>query len=260
MKKYFCASDIHSFYDEWVLALEEAGFDLKNPEHIIIVCGDLFDRGSQSQECYQFVKSMIDTNRCVYVRGNHEDLLFDCVKEIKSSHVGYHHNSNGTMKTLSDFMNCSEYDLLCGCYETTKFNRVTKELEDFIDNNCVDYFDLGNKVFVHGWIPSYQHIEDYHDATCADWEKARWENGFEMWRNKKCRPENKTVVIGHWHCSYGWSHIDMMYKEFPQRNHPDFNKSFKPWIRDGIIAIDSCTAYTEKVNVIVFDEEGNLVG
>ena len=253
MKKYFCASDIHSFYDEWMRALEESGFDLKNPEHVVIICGDLFDRGSQSQECYQFVKSMIDKNRCVYVRGNHEDLLFDCVKELKLSHVGYHHNSNGTIRTLSDFMNCSEYDLICGCYETAKFNRITKELEDFIDKNCVDYFDLGDKVFVHGWIPSYQHIDDYHHATSDDWKEARWENGMEMYRLNITVPD-KTVVCGHWHTSYG-------HQKLTKKCTTEFGADacFDSLILDGIIALDACTAYTHKVNVVVFDEHGNLM-
>ena len=46
--KYFVSSDIHGFFDEWQNALTDKGFDLNNPEHKIILCGDLFDRGSQS--------------------------------------------------------------------------------------------------------------------------------------------------------------------------------------------------------------------
>lgn len=31
--KYFVSSDIHGYYDEWMKALGENGFDEKNPEH-----------------------------------------------------------------------------------------------------------------------------------------------------------------------------------------------------------------------------------
>ena len=59
MIKYFCSSDIHSFYTEWMLALKSKGFDANNPDHKIIVCGDLLDRGHESIECINFMKNMI---------------------------------------------------------------------------------------------------------------------------------------------------------------------------------------------------------
>ena len=43
MKKYFVASDIHSFYTTFIKELTKTGFDLNNEAHIIIIFGDLFD-------------------------------------------------------------------------------------------------------------------------------------------------------------------------------------------------------------------------
>ena len=82
MIKYFACSDIHSFYDEWMLALTNYGFDKTNPDHKVIVCGDLFDRGPQSRECFEFVKTLHSQDRLIYVKGNHEELLFDCVHAL----------------------------------------------------------------------------------------------------------------------------------------------------------------------------------
>ena len=53
--KYFVSSDIHGHYDEWQLALNEAGFDFNNPNHKIVHCGDLFDRGRQPKQIIDFV-------------------------------------------------------------------------------------------------------------------------------------------------------------------------------------------------------------
>ena len=53
--KFFVSSDIHGFFDEWQLALNNAGFDINNPNHKIIICGDLFDRGRQSKEIVNFI-------------------------------------------------------------------------------------------------------------------------------------------------------------------------------------------------------------
>ena len=39
--KYFIFSDVHSFYDELMLALNNAGFDKDNPEHAIVSLAEI---------------------------------------------------------------------------------------------------------------------------------------------------------------------------------------------------------------------------
>lgn len=41
MKKFFVVSDVHGFYDEMIEALNKAGFDKNNKDHVFISCGDL---------------------------------------------------------------------------------------------------------------------------------------------------------------------------------------------------------------------------
>ncbi|MFI3251938.1 MAG: metallophosphoesterase, partial [bacterium] len=55
MKKYFVFSDVHGHYDELMRDLRLAGFDEKNEEHIIVSCGDNFDRGPKSFEMFVFL-------------------------------------------------------------------------------------------------------------------------------------------------------------------------------------------------------------
>ena len=57
MKTYFVCSDIHGFYKEWMKSLKEAGFNKNNPEHILIVLGDIFDRGNEPWKVYKFLTS-----------------------------------------------------------------------------------------------------------------------------------------------------------------------------------------------------------
>ena len=58
MKKYFVCSDVHSFFKEMMVALTENGYDKNDPNHILVICGDLFDRGDESKEMFEFVKSL----------------------------------------------------------------------------------------------------------------------------------------------------------------------------------------------------------
>lgn len=95
--KYFVSSDIHGFFDEWQNALKEKGLDFNNPEHKIILCDDLFDRGSQIKEIIDFVLKY--KVKVILIRGNHEDLMKQMI-ERKSSDYG--DLCNSTAQTIVD--------------------------------------------------------------------------------------------------------------------------------------------------------------
>jgi len=78
MATYFCVSDVHSFYDEMIEALDNAGFDIENPNHIFISLGDLLDRGPKPKECLEFV-NRLPKNRKILIKGNHERLMEQCI-------------------------------------------------------------------------------------------------------------------------------------------------------------------------------------
>ena len=77
--KYFVSADIHGFYNEWISALNENGFDVNNPDHKIIVCGDLFDRGTQAKKLQAFVIELLIKGKIILVKGNHEDLVVELI-------------------------------------------------------------------------------------------------------------------------------------------------------------------------------------
>lgn len=257
--KYFISSDIHSYYNEWKEALDNKGFDINNNEHVIVVLGDLFDRGEQHQQIIDFLLSL-PVERTILIKGNHEDLLDTLVKR------GYplqHDISNGTYATLME---------LCKLpYRAFDTNQVTELLTQCryytLRDRMVDYYELDNYIFVHGWIPvtpvkeyiktsyypscEFEYNPDWRNATEQEWEDARWRNGMHMWQQGIKEP-NKTILCGHWHCSWGWSHIRQERKEFPNMGEPERAlKSFEPFIDDGIMAIDACTAYSHIVNCVV---------
>ena len=254
-KKVFVVSDVHSFFDELMTALAEKGFDRNNKNHILCVCGDLFDRGPKSRELFELAKELQAQDRLIYVTGNHESLLFDCMAEIYRGRVpSGHHFSNGTVKTICQF--CGENEWIV--YDPTWRNKICEIMQpvlDFISDNCVDYAEIGDYILVHGYLPCAHGAENFRLASSEAWERARWENGMEMWKYPNNRIQGKTVIVGHFHCSWGWSHIRQQRKEFPQKSRKDWQKSFEPFVDDGIMAIDACTAYTGLCNVIVIEED-----
>lgn len=239
--KYFVSGDIHGFFDEWQNALKDKGFDLNDPEHKIILCGDLFDRGNQPKEIIDFVLKHKD--KVILIRGNHEDLMEQMIERNSSD---YGDICNGTAQTIVDLYpewQISEFDL----------KKIAKEtrLQEVLDM-CVDYYETKHYIFVHGWIPiienCYLYDSDWKAARKERWEKARWANPVEMYRYEIYEP-NKTIVCGHWHCSALWHEQNPdEYEEFGDK------ANFEPFITGNMIAIDTCTTYSHKVNVVVLED------
>lgn len=258
--KYFAVSDVHSFYKELTDVLDAGGFEIDNDSHHLIICGDLFDRGDQSIDCFNFVSKLKDMNRLHYVKGNHETLLKICLNDMgRGKYIDRHHVSNGTLGTISQFLGINVYDALMGLYDSKKFVEFYSMINSFIDDTCVDYFEVADYVFVHGWIPTIKSEDGYMaadlDYTSADehqWERARWENGMELWKLGVKIPD-KTIVMGHWHSSYGHAVIHKDGKEWGD------DAKFTPFEDNGIIALDACTAYTRCMNCLILDVEDNKV-
>lgn len=253
MKKYFVTSDVHSAYSELMEALRKKGFDIDNENHILIICGDLFDRMNETVQCYEFAQKMAELNRLIYVRGNHENLLFECVDEIRKGYsLGYHHYSNGTIKSMAQLCGeVSEWIFYDPDKRATIYPKI-KPVLDFITNNTVNYFELGDYIFVHSWVPVFNHLSNFRDADQIDWNAAMWGNPYEMAELTHTKLEGKTVVFGHFHTSWPREHF---------HGEPEWGDgaNFDVYYGNGYIALDACVAYSGYLNCIVFEEDDNGV-
>lgn len=258
--KFFVCSDIHSYYTPWMKALDAAGFNEHEIDHKIILCGDLFDRGGESWECYKFVKRMLENDKIIYVKGNHEQLLLDCCER------GYpksHDYSNGTVHTIWDLGASNPVDP----YDFEECAKLTKARIDRLLKNSVNYYETEHYIFVHSWIPviskdglpahytknrSFEYDPNWREASREDWGAATWGNPFDM-AEKGLNQTGKIITFGHWHCSTGWANVEGL-SEFGA------DAKFDPYYGDGIIGIDACTARNGKCNVIVLEDELLEVG
>lgn len=250
--KLFVTSDIHSFFTIFYDELKGKGFEENNPDHLLIVCGDLFDRGPETVELIEYINSLTNV---VLVKGNHETLM---EKMWNRGYAKSHDQSNGTLRTANDIL----YDHAEDMGNKEPFTIVKEALQP-IFNRMVDYFETSNYVFVHGWIPMRFDPDDpfaiYDEPTLydpnwreGDWEEARWFNGMKKALNEVIVPD-KTVVCGHWHCSYG--HMRDSIKTDNWISEFDEDAIWDPYYSKGIIAIDRCTAHTKECNVLVLEDE-----
>ena len=255
--KYYVVADVHGFYTELYNELEEKGFFKDIEPHKLIVCGDLFDRGDEALKLQSFIMELIVKNEVILIRGNHEDLLLTLIKDWDNNgFLHSHHNSNGTVDTVLQLTETKT--ITVNNKEEVKEKIINTPFVKEIIPRMINYYETEKYVFVHGWIPCdaigfgghanrFIYKENWRELEEVDWNFARWYNGMEAARQGVIEP-NKTIVCGHWHCSYGHAKIEGEGSEFGE------DANFNPYISKGIIAIDACTVSTKKINCLVVDD------
>lgn len=261
--KYYVVSDIHGYYRHLINALEEAGFFNDEGEYKLVVCGDLLDRGPEANKTVEFITQLMNEDKLIYILGNHEDLLVQCLHDIViggiysiANGMSYHY-FNKTWDTILQLSQMSEAEAYNNPNELV--NRVMDSpFYKKLLPNCVNYYETSNYIFTHGWIPclvdifnpvvKYQRNPDWRNAEIEAWRSARWFNGMEIACKYNITEPEKTIVCGHWRTSYG---------------HAQFNHSctesgndaiHAPFSAKGILAIDSSVAITSTINCVVIED------
>ena len=246
--RYYVTADIHGFYTPFINALTASGYFKDTGEKKLIICGDLFDRGAGELELQKFV--LENKEDLILIRGNHEDLFCELAGRDQGL-AYYHHVHNGTYQTA---LTLTGYDVTMARirhFDFAESARKTPYYKDIIPS-MLDYFETAHYIFIHGWIPCFEEPmlmkrDDWRTAAPKDWEKARWINGMAA-AKAGVTEEGKTIVCGHWHCSFGHSNFEGKGSEFGE------DADFSPYYGDGIIALDACTGHSGRVNVIVLED------
>ena len=259
--KYYVVADVHGFYTELIDVLKRKGFFEDNSPHKLVVCGDLFDRGKEAVKLQDFILDLMAKDEVVLIRGNHEDLMVELIQEIDQGLIkalqGTHHWSNGTVDTMlqlpgvtADEVKKNPEKCVSKMVKTPFFKAMLPAM--------VDFFEIEHYIFTHGWIPCstmrypggairYIKEDSWRVADEKTWRLARWYNGMEAARQGAIEP-GKTIVCGHWHCSYGNAKILGKGEEF------GLFADYSPYYNTGVIGLDTCTAITRKINCLVIED------
>jgi len=144
-KVYFCMSDIHSFYDEMMDALNKAGFDPSNKRHVLLIIGDIFDRGKKPLEIYNFLKSLPRDQR-ILIRGNHESLLKELVsKNFPESH-DFHNGTVDTLYYLNGMLDSRQYKTWINGRIEKPINELKKKYGKIDESNFMEFYEEKSKI------------------------------------------------------------------------------------------------------------------
>ena len=197
MKEYFILSDIHSQYDLLMNALKKAEFDMENDNHILIIAGDVLDRGYQGDEVIRFIETLVIKKRVLGVLGNHDVFLLDLVDNtFEMKKIIWNCDKNGFKETL-----------LLGWNPSKEFQMEIKTIEKIGRNLNGKYsvflewlrelplfLEFKNHVIVHGFLDFS--LDDWHYTSK---QFATWERGFN---NLVPDEFQKYLIFGHTPNSY----------------------------------------------------------
>ena len=241
-RKLFVVSDIHGHCTILKESLQNAGYDENNANHLLICCGDLFDRGDENREVYEYIRTL---KHKVLIKGNHDERIYTI---LSNGRAEYFELRSGTEETMEEFFGRGFMDHCGWLLLSEEGKQFSQELRAFIDT-MVDYFETEHYVFTHGWLPLNRErstpciAEEWRTADNTAWYKARitdWLTGY----TSGALLADKTIICGHMPTLFA-SKLD------PVRDPKDGSIFYG----DRMIAIDAGTYTSKRVNVLVLEEE-----
>jgi len=134
-------------------------------DHIIFL-GDYVDGWSESPAVLDFLIELQSTHACVFMRGNHDELLCEWLHNSKDNLMWYRHGGESTVNAYA------KLDAL------TKKKHVAflQSLENY-------YLDDKNRLFVHAGFTNMNGVAFEHFPKLFYWERTLWEMALALDKN-----------------------------------------------------------------------------
>lgn len=260
-KKIFFCSDIHGEFQILRNTLDEVGFDEENPNHLLVVLGDINDRGREFLNLYKYLKILCDDGKAIVTSGNHHSFLVDFLEGKNPSYCYFNYRYNGLNETIADlwhrtnpfeswlFLNGDKFnnddlaDSVFGMFQKECAKDINEEYPDLLPwlKSMPKYFESKNYIGAHASLDL--NAEDWRNPD-RDWYDLEFDDGsFICYKNNT----GKTVVVGHFDTGSLRSmwQIDSKDKD----DHSILKTS------DNEVFIDGCVPLTKIVNIFVAEDE-----
>jgi len=236
--QYFVTSDIHGHYQVLREFLKKSGYDESNPSHHLLVLGDLFDRGDESKEVFEYLYRLHQAKKATILLGNHDLFMLELLEE-NYERAKFNVARNGFLQTLESFTDYkfANRDTPLHIYKKA-IEEAYPNLYDWISSFPL-YLELDDYIFVHGGV----------DPTLEDWKKASRFEFVWSYEVKMDPVPGKTVVAGHHRVA---TIREPFYHDYKALflEHPEM---FDPLYLEGKILIDRFVEVTKELNVVKFE-------
>ena len=185
MAKIFAIGDIHGGLRALIQLLEKAEI---TPEDRLIFLGDYVDGWSDSAEVVSYLIELSRQNTCIFLRGNHDDLVHRWLETGELNDQWLQHGGQSSIDG----------------YRTLSAEEKKKHLQ-FYEQMLNYYIDKENRLFVHAGFTNQKGPENEYTNTPFYWDRTLWEMVLSI--DPKIQPEDKNypkrlkifkeIFIGH---------------------------------------------------------------
>lgn len=227
MKKLFVIGDVHGEYQLFTSLL----MDFHEESHQLVLIGDLLDRGKDSKKCLLLGKELVEKYQAVYLKGNHEDLFLNFLKDPEERYKNYLLNGGG--ETIESLLHAGAVEEYSATEISLMIQSRYKSLITFLE--ALPYFyEWHQYLCVHAGVNL--ELTDWRHTTNRDYLWIRKE--FHEGKNRT----NRKIIFGHTPTMY-------LHKEMTET---------KLWQSDDKIGLDGGGVYGGSIHGVIFDREGIL--
>ena len=185
-RRILAVSDIHGNLPFFQGLLKQAAF---SPEDILVLNGDLLEKGRDSLALLRYVMELSRTHTVYPVCGNCDGLVYrffetdELDRRFYASYLPQHPES--TIRQLADEMGYSDWKDFPGlraalCRHYPEIRSWLAEMPTILETEHL--------VFVHGGVPSLEHMEGLNRWKCMKNDDFRGQG----------HTFSKFVIVGHW--------------------------------------------------------------
>lgn len=155
MNSTYVIGDIHG----GLRALKQVlGLLPKAKDDLFIFLGDYVDGWSEASETVSFLINFSETNNCVLLRGNHDELVYAFLKEKENNTMWLAHGGESSKKSYEKI---SEVKL--------------KEHLYFFENLKNYYIDSSNRLYLHAGFTNQNGPQHEYFPNTVYWDRTLWE-------------------------------------------------------------------------------------
>lgn len=163
MKRTLVVGDIHGGYRALLQILERANV---TTEDTLIFLGDFMDGWSESPEVLDFLIQLNQTHTCIFIKGNHDELVIDWLEErfenINES-MWFKHGGKATVEAYANIDKVKKKEHIA----------FLKELKNY-------YLDSENRLFIHAGFTNLHGVEYEYFPKLFYWDRTLWEMALAM--------------------------------------------------------------------------------
>ncbi len=154
-KRVLVIGDIHGGFKALLQILDRSR---TTTDDRLVFLGDYVDGWSESPQLIDFLIKLNNTHECIFLRGNHEELFLDWLRNGTENKKWLFYGGDTTIKAYEDVS-----------------NEIKRMHIDFLESLEDYYLDKKNRLFLHAGFTHIHGVKNEYFPRLLYWDRSLWE-------------------------------------------------------------------------------------